>query len=90
MRPMDMTAVELGTAIREREITAPEALQAVFAEIDRKEERLHCYITLDREAAVRRAEAVQKKIDAVNSRIQEMLGRLLFLAQMLLSRWFLF
>ena len=36
MRPMDMTAVELGTAIREREITAPEALQAVFAEIDRK------------------------------------------------------
>ena len=64
MRPMDMTAVELGTAIREREITAPEALQAVFAEIDRKEERLHCYITLDREGAVRRAEAVQKKIDA--------------------------
>lgn len=57
-----MTAVELGRAIREGRTTAPEAMQAVLEEIGQKEEQYHCYITIDREGALARAEAVQEKI----------------------------
>ena len=57
-----MTAVELGRAIREGRTTAPEAMQAVLEEIGQKEEQYHCYITVDREGALARAEAVQEKI----------------------------
>lgn len=59
---MAMTAVELGRAIREGRTTAPEAMQAVLEEIGQKEEQYHCYITIDREGALARAEAVQEKI----------------------------
>lgn len=63
MKPMDLTAAELGRAIREKQTTAMEAMQAVFDVIGKREERLNCYVTVDREAAFQRAEEVQKKID---------------------------
>ena len=59
-----MTAVELGTAIRERHVTAMEAVEAVFAVIQEREAQLHCFVTLDREGALRRAQEVQKQIEA--------------------------
>lgn len=64
MKLTDMTAVELGRAIRERKATAMEAVEAVFSVIEEREAQLHCFVTLDREGALRRAKEVQKQIDA--------------------------
>lgn len=64
MELTDMTAVQLGAAIREKKTTAVEAVKAVFDVIGKREEALHCYVTLDREGALHRAEEVQKKIEA--------------------------
>ncbi len=63
MKPMDLTAAELGRAIKEKQTTAMEAMQAVFEVIGKREESLNCYVTVDREAAFQRAEEVQKRID---------------------------
>lgn len=65
------TAVELAEKIKAKEVTVKEAVEAVFARIEAKEENLHCYVTLDKEGAFQRAEEVQKKIDA-----GELTGRL--------------
>ena len=64
MKPVEMTAMELGREIREKRMTAMDAMQAVFDVMDRREESLNCYITVDREGAFQRAEEVQRKIDA--------------------------
>lgn len=63
MKLTHMTAVELGTAIREKKVTVEEAVQAVFDVIEEKEERLNCYVTLDREGAFRKAKEIQSRID---------------------------
>lgn len=59
-----LTAVELGKKIKAKEVTVKEALEAVFAQIDKSEERINSYVNLYREEAFQRAEEVQKKIDA--------------------------
>ena len=64
MDVLDLPAVELAEKIRAGEVTAMEALQAVLDSIDEKEEIYHCYITVDRDGAMRKAEAVQKKIES--------------------------
>lgn len=64
MNILEMTAVELGAAIKNKEVTAAEATEAVLKQIEKKEDELHCYVTVDREGALKQAEAVQKKIDA--------------------------
>ena len=64
MSILDCTAVELGKKIKAGEYTAIEAMEAVFARIGEKEEEYHCYITADKESALERAAAVQKKIEA--------------------------
>lgn len=61
---LSLTAVELGTAIKQGRTTAREALEAVLEQIDKTEESLHCYITIDRRKALEEAEAVQRKIEA--------------------------
>lgn len=58
----DLTAMELSDKIKKREIRVREGLDAVFGEIDRKEKLLHCYLTLERERAYRKAEELEKKI----------------------------
>ena len=63
MELLDLSAVELGTAIREGKTTAVEAMEAVLAQIEQKESLYHCYVRVDREGALDRARAVQKKID---------------------------
>ena len=63
MELLSLSAVELGTAIREGRTTAVEAMQAVLDKIDQTEEQYNCYVTVDREGALRRASAVQKKIE---------------------------
>lgn len=61
---LSLTAVELGRKIKAKEVTAKEAVEAVFAQIEKQEEALHCYVTLDKAGALERAYEVQKKIDA--------------------------
>ena len=64
MELLSLSAVELGTAIKEGRTTAVEAMQAVLDKIDQTEEQYNCYVTVDREGALRRAETVQKKIES--------------------------
>ncbi|MDD6810511.1 MAG: Asp-tRNA(Asn)/Glu-tRNA(Gln) amidotransferase subunit GatA [Lachnospiraceae bacterium] len=64
MSLLDMTAVELAAAIKEGKTTAVEATKEVLAQIEAKEECYHCYVTLDKEAALSQAQAVQAKIEA--------------------------
>ena len=63
MEIQKLTAVSLGKKIKEKEISVREALDAVFAQIDQKEDRYHAYVTLDKEGAYKQADAVQEKID---------------------------
>lgn len=64
MKIPDMTAVELAAAIKAKEVTVKEAVSAVLEQIEKKEEKLNCYVTIDKEGALLQAEKVQKKIDA--------------------------
>ena len=64
MELLSLSAVELGAAIKEGKTTAVEAMQAVFRKIEKTEDMYHCYVTLDREAALERARAVQEKIES--------------------------
>lgn len=63
MEIQKLTAVSLGKKIKEKEISVREALDAVFAQIDQTEDRYHAYVTLDKEGAYKKADAVQEKID---------------------------
>ena len=58
------SAVELAQAIKAGETTAVEAMKAVLDRINASEESIHAYVTIDREAALAKAEAVQKQIEA--------------------------
>ena len=58
------SAVELAQAIKAGETTAVEAMKAVLDRIDASEESIHAYVTIDRESALAKAEAVQKQIEA--------------------------
>lgn len=64
MSILDYTAAELSEQIKQGEIKVKEAVEAVFERIDAKEEELHCYITLEKDKALARAEQVQRGIDA--------------------------
>lgn len=61
---LDLSAVELAAKIKAGEVTAVEATEAVLAQIEKSEEALNCYVTLDKEGALKKAEEVQKKIEA--------------------------
>ena len=63
MSILSMTAVELAAAIKKHEVTVKEAVEAVFDNIEKKEDTYHCYVTVDREGALKQAEEIQKKID---------------------------
>ena len=64
MNILDMTAVSLGAAIKNKEVTVLEATEAVLAQIEAKESEYHCYVTVDREGALAAAAEIQKRIDA--------------------------
>lgn len=58
------SAVELAQAIKAGETTAVEAMKTVLDRIDASEESIHAYVTIGREAALAKAGAVQKQIEA--------------------------
>lgn len=64
MNLMTLTAVELGRLIRVEKVGVEEAVRASLATIRAKEEKLHAFITIDEEGAMRRAHEVQKQIAA--------------------------
>ncbi len=61
---LDYTATELSAEIKSGKCTAVDAMEAVLGRIEEKEEEYHCYITIEKEAALKEAEKVQKKIEA--------------------------
>ena len=63
MSLMSLTAVELGKKIKNKEVTVVEATRAALDAIRAKEEKVHSFVTVDEEGALKRAEEVQKRID---------------------------
>lgn len=63
MNILDYTAVQLSEKIKQGEIKVAEAVEAVFEQIDKTEENLNCYVTLEKEKALKQAAVVQEKID---------------------------
>lgn len=61
---LSLSAVELAGAIQAGETTAVEAMKAVLEQIDRTEKEYNCYVTVDREGALKKAEEVQNRIEA--------------------------
>jgi len=59
----NLTAVELGKKIAAGETDAVAAMQAVIENIEAKEDELNCYVTFDKEAALKRAKEVKKLMD---------------------------
>ncbi len=64
MSILDLTAVELSAKIKAGEVTAMQAVEAVREVAAQKEDLLHCYVTFDAEGAIKKAEQVQRKIEA--------------------------
>lgn len=63
MSIMSLTAVELGKKIKAKEVSVEEAVNAALDAIERKEEAVHSFVTVDREGALKRAVEVQKQIN---------------------------
>ncbi|MEG1292312.1 MAG: amidase, partial [Lachnospiraceae bacterium] len=64
MQILNLTAVELGKKIKEKEITAVEAVQAVLVQIEKVEKKINSFVTIEKESALKRAEEVQKQIES--------------------------
>lgn len=60
---LTLTAVELSKKIKAKEVTVTEATKAVLNQIDKIEDKINSYVTVDKEGALKRAEEVQKQID---------------------------
>lgn len=61
---LGLSAVGLSAAIKAGRTTAVEAMEAVLEQIERQEGEYNCYVTVDGEGAVKRAEAIQKRIES--------------------------
>ncbi len=61
---LNMTALEIGAAIKKKEITAVDAVKAVLDSIAKTDWAVNAYITVNGEEALAKAEEVQAKIDA--------------------------
>lgn len=64
MSIMDMTAVELSAAIKSGATTAVEAAQIMLDRIEKQDAVYNCYVTVDREGALKQAEEVQARIES--------------------------
>lgn len=58
----EMTALEVGRRVARQEISIRDAVEAAWDAIEAKEEKLHCFITLDKEGAIARAERLQREL----------------------------
>ena len=62
MSLMNLTATGLGEKIKNKEISAPEAVQAALDAIEAKEAEVGSFVTVDREGALKKAAEVQELI----------------------------
>jgi aspartyl-tRNA(Asn)/glutamyl-tRNA(Gln) amidotransferase subunit A len=60
----EMTALQLGAAIKEGRVTAVKAAEAMLAAISRKEAAVHSFITVCGEQALERAAEIQRRLEA--------------------------
>ena len=63
MELTDMTALELSEKIRGREISVKDAVTHCLANIEKSEDKINAFITIDKEGALKEAERVQEAID---------------------------
>ncbi len=61
---LNMTALEIGEAIKQKQITVTDAVLAVLDAIDKVDSEINAYITVNRDEALKKAQEVQKKIDS--------------------------
>ena len=61
---MQLTAVELGKKIKNKEVTVKECVEAALTQVDAVEGQIHSFVTIDREGALKKAEEIQAKIDS--------------------------
>lgn len=54
-RLLDLTAVQLGRKIKEREVGVEEGVKACLDQIEKLEPALHAFVTIDKEGALRQA-----------------------------------
>ena len=59
----NLTAVELGKKIKAGEVKVVDAVKASLAQIEKYEDTYNCYVTVDKEGAIKKAEEIQAKID---------------------------
>ncbi len=65
MNILELTAVQLGKKIKDKEITVREATEAVYDQIAKVEDDINSYVTVyDKEEVLAKADEIQKKIDA--------------------------
>lgn len=64
MSLMDLTAVELGKKIQNREVSSVEATQAALDAIKAKEESINSFVTVAGEKSLEQAKSVQARIDS--------------------------
>ncbi|MDY3249549.1 MAG: Asp-tRNA(Asn)/Glu-tRNA(Gln) amidotransferase subunit GatA [Candidatus Choladocola sp.] len=62
MEIMELTALELGRKIKEKEISVREAAQASLKQIAALDQKINGFVTIDEEAALKRADQVQSSI----------------------------
>ena len=66
---MEMTALEMGRAIKEKEITPTEACEAVLATIKEKDEKIGAYITVCGEQAMEQAGRIEERLKAGDTQL---------------------
>lgn len=64
MNILDNTAVELANKIRNKEVSVLEATNAILEQIEKTEGIYNCYVTVDKEGALKAAKEVQQRIDS--------------------------
>ncbi len=64
MSILDYTATELAEKIKNKEISVSDATRAVLDRIEKTDGEYNCYVTVDKEGALKKAEEIQAKIDS--------------------------
>lgn len=61
---LNMTAIQIGEAIKQKQITVADAVSAVLEGIEKTDSKINAYITVNRDEALEKAKEVQTKIDS--------------------------
>lgn len=64
MSILNMTAASLAAAIKNKEVTVMDATKAVLEQIEKTESTYNCYVTVDKDGALKQAQEIQGKIDS--------------------------